>query len=413
MKNTETEELWQAMATEAEKELFDNIMPLWTGIAPDEERGGFHGFIRQDNSMDEEAPKGLVMHARLLWAFSAVCRFRDETAFRDGSARALAFLREKLADPINGGYWWQTDADGRVTIRNKVVYGQAFALYGLSEALRVSVSEADTEGLRIDSAAVFSLLERYARDYRSGGYREILREDWTPDPDGRLSDVDIPCFKSMNTNLHVLEAYTCYYRVRPEAEVAEALESLLKWFIANICDESRGHLILFLDEEGRSMKEADSYGHDIEAAWLLREAVHVLGDRELEAEMEPVLASLAESCLAEGFSSAGAGLDNEKEGAHRDTDRHWWVQAEAVVGFRDRWEADGRQKWAEASRRSWNFIRENIIDRENGEWLWGVREDGTPMDREKGGLWKTPYHNGRTCMELIERITGSHSGTRS
>ena len=397
---------WTELARAAESELFDNILPFWVETAPDRTRGGFHGWISNDNSVDEKAPKGLVMHARLLWAFSAVLRFRDRREYREAADRALSFLMERLADPVHGGFWWRTDAAGKPTYRTKGVHGQALALYGLCEALGRPGGISGRDRIIREADRQFELLECHARDSAGGGYREVLTEDWKPHPDGRLSSADIPCFNSMNTNLHVLEAYGSYCRVRRSPEAEEALGSLLRWFISSIYDPKRRHLTLYLDRHGRTMKDVDSYGHDIEAAWLLREGVRVLGDGDLEAEMEPVLAALADSVCSDGFSDDSGGLDYERDGAHRNTDRHWWVQAEALVGFRDRWEVDGEGKWLEAARRTWRYIEDSISDKRNGEWLWGRTADGKTLEKEKGGLWKTPYHNGRACMELMERIQG-------
>lgn len=401
--------IWSRLAAQAEEQLFANILPFWINQVPEGDNIGYHGLIRNDGSCESGASKGLVMHARLLWSFSAAARFSNKVEYREAADKALFFLRNKLADPIHGGYWWHTDSAGIPTDRNKVVYGQAFAIYGLCEALRLS----GDERLRREAEELFKLMETRARDSEKGGYLEVLSEDWSPHPDGRLSSEDIPCHKSMNTNLHVMEAYTNYYRVRPEPIVAEALTSLIRWFVEKIYDPDRRHLILFLDESGLSMKDVDSYGHDIEAAWLLREAIEVVGDEKLKSETGPVLAALAEAVLTEGFSCADGGLDYERDGTHRDTDRHWWVQAEAVVGFRDCWEVSGEDRWAAAAEATWKYIMEHLADDKEGEWFWGVQADGSLMEKEKGGLWKTPYHNGRACMELMERIHGSHAEIRN
>ena len=410
---------WRELREECEGELFGNILPFWTSVAVDGAEIGFHGSIDGSGTVDGTADKGLVMHARLLWTFSAARRFRDDPEYAAAAERACDFLERYLADRVHGGYWWRTDFRGAPVDRHKVVYGQAFALYAFAESLRIGEGttgdegaggvkdEGDArsaEGARDRADELFVLLERYARDPESGGYREILAEDWTPVPDGRLSDADIPCDKSMNTNLHIIEAYTNYFRVRRDSVVREALEAVVDWFAAAIYDGARGHLKLFLDGNGASLAEVDSYGHDIEAAWLLHEAGEELGGSWPE-KLWPVVRGLAEAAVRDGMRGADGALGYETHGGRRNDERVWWVQAEAMVGSRCLWEITGDEVWARRCLGFWTYIKENLVDAEAGEWLPGVAADGSALPgREKGGLWKTPYHNGRACMEMMMRI---------
>ena len=167
---------------------------------------------------------------------------------------------------------------------------------------------------------------------------------------------------------------------------------------------------LYLDENGRSLESLDSYGHDIEAAWLLQEAAEELGGT-WPNRLEPVVRGLAEAAVRDGITRPDGALDYETHGRIRNTERVWWVQAEALVGSRCLFDLTGEEIWARRCLGFWKYIKENIVDKAGGEWYAGVGADGLPLaKREKGGFWKTPYHNGRACLEMMARIDAASSG---
>ena len=283
----------------------------------------------------------------------------------------------------------------------KQIYSQAFFIYALTEYHRAS---GDEEALEM-AIELFRLIEKYSFDGDCNGYFEAYSRDWVLLEDLRLSEKDANEKKTMNTHLHILEAYSNLYRVWKDNHLARQLNNLIDLFLEKIIDPVSGHLNLFFDEEWCCKSTLHSYGHDIEASWLLEEAALVLGDEALLWKLKPVTLRIADAAV-EGMNEHGA-LINERNWAtgHRDNRCDWWPQAEAVVGFFNAWQLSGEEEWLNKTRNSWQFIKQHLVDEDNGEWYWSVSPEGE-QDRvnDKAGFWKCPYHNGRMCLELIERI---------
>jgi mannobiose 2-epimerase len=205
----------------------------------------------------------------------------------------------------------------------------------------------------------------------------------------------------MNTHLHILEAYTNLYRIWKDEDLARQLRNLILIFIEKIVNRDTKHLVLFFDENWNSKSSVVSYGHDIEASWLIDEAARVSGDPLLLAEVQKICIGIARAAV-EGLQPDGS-LIYEKNitTGHIESDRHWWVQSEAVVGFLNAWELTGDQEWLTKALRCWNYISDNLVDRTGGEWFWSVSENGTANRKDdKAGFWKCPYHNSRMCLEI-------------
>ena len=313
--------------------------------------------------------------------------------------KARDLLIGNFYDPEYGGTYWSLNPDGSPLDTKKQIYAIAFTIYGLAELNRAT---GDAKALEY-AIKLFNAIEEHSFDPVRGGYFEAFTRTWDPIEDMRLSDKDANESKTMNTHLHVLEAYTCLYRVWGNSLLKERLKGLIQVFEEHIIGND-GHLRLFFNDEWECRSETTSYGHDIEASWLLHEAALVLGDADVLACIEKLVPRIA-SAAGEGFTPEG-GMIYEKEGAEGpvDGDRHWWVQAESVVGFFNLWDHFGSSAGMENALMNWEFIKAHIIDHENGEWFWSVRADGC-INREddKAGFWKCPYHNGRMCMEIIER----------
>lgn len=444
-------------------ELTEDILPFWMKRAKDAEHGGFYGAIGSDSKGDPTEWRGIVMVSRFLWTYSAAARFlngssaQETASARDAASRrtagpaaasaagtssgseaaakvssapgsascmemaayAYAYMMQCFADSRDGGMFWSVTADGSPLVTRKQVYGNAFALYALSEyaaALRdVSGAEGDARSVMDEALRLFCILEEKAQDRNCGGYWEALARDWQPTQETRLSDKDIDCDKSMNTNLHVMEAYTNLYRTLPlvcpekQAErraVGTALEALVRVHADKILDRRDWHLDLYFNADwSRAGEDEISYGHDIEASWLLWEAAEVLGDEALKDSVRPVAVAVAETALREGWDESTGGFeDTMSPVGERRTVRIWWNQAEALNGFYNAWEMTGEAKYAAAVEKTWAWIRDFQRDREHGEWFWAVSKEGKPALQElKGGNWKTSYHNARCCMELLRR----------
>ena len=393
----------QALAKQLKQELKDNILPYWINRMQDPERG-FHGRIDGHDRLDENAPKGAIMNARLLWTFASAYRLmkgsEEAKTYLEVAQRAKREIVDRFYDADFGGICWSLNPDGTPLDTKKQIYAIAFAIYGLAELNRAT---GDGEALEY-AIKLFNSIEDHSFDAEKGGYFEAFTREWKPIEDMRLSEKDANESKTMNTHLHVLEAYTCLYRVWNNGLLKERLRGLIEVFQQHIIGPD-GHLKLFFDNDWNCGYDTVSYGHDIEASWLIHEAALVLGDEQILDRMKTLVPSVAGAAL-EGFTPDGS-MIYEKHGPEgpADGDRHWWVQAETVVGCFNLWDNFSDPSGMENALMCWEFIKANLIDRENGEWYWSVRSDGTiNRDDDKAGFWKCPYHNGRMCMEILERI---------
>jgi cellobiose epimerase len=296
--------------------------------------------------------------------------------------------------------YWMVDADGTPRDTRKHVYAQAFAIYALAEHHRATGNAASLQ----DAISLFELVERHAQDVEFGGYEEAFTRDWVRLEDVRLSDVDANERKSMNTHLHVLEAYTTLYRAWPESALRIRLQELVALFLERIVDPGTGHVIPFFEAAWVPRSRHVSYGHDIETSWLLMEAVDAIGDLALRLRVQPVAVRIARAVLAEGVDVEHGGIFNEGGDASTATDKDWWPQAEAIVGFVNAWELTGESRFLDAAVSAWEFTSRHLLDHEHGEWHWGVTRDGrVRAGREKVGPWKCGYHNSRACLEVMAR----------
>lgn len=431
-------------------ELFNNILPYWQRHARDTspETPGFFGAIDNANTPDSKIQRSIVMTSRFLWTYSAVARLTKNPAHLELADFAYDVITKKYWDAAHGGVFWSVHPDGSPCVSKKQIYGEAFCCYGLSEyaaALKelreneegkafpslqtagqssatpsprgnppktpASLASQDAMNLALD---IYNLLEKYALDKNQGGYVEARDVDWSETSDMILSPKDMNCPKSMNTNLHVMEAYTNLYRTLPvvfpdsssiRAEVGESLTNLVRVSVGKILQPD-AHLGMFFDMDWNLLADEVSYGHDIEASWLLWEAACERGDDALQSEIRDTVIRVAQVSLDEGFDHKDGCMENflRDGGKVRDRTRVWWNQAEAVNGFLNAWEMTGDEKYADAVIRQWDWIRNHQVDKNGGEW-WGALDISRKpiLDENKGGNWKTSYHNGRTCMEVLRR----------
>lgn len=381
-------------------ELQRNILPYWAERMVDP-RGGFYGRRSGCDELDADAPKGAILNARILWTFSAAYRVLGDPGYLETATRAKREIIDRFYDTEFGGIFWSLNADGTPRDTKKQFYALGFAIYGLSEYARATGGDAEA----LDYAQrLFRDIEAHSRDRRLGGYLEATQRDWTPIADMRLSDKDENAGKTMNTHLHIIEPYTNLLRVWPDAGLREATAELLRLFLDRfVVPEGRGHLGLFFDEEWHRQDAEISYGHDIEASWLMLETAQVLADPDLLERTMACTRRIADAAL-EGRCFDGSMVYERHASGRYDDDKHWWVQAENVVGQVYQYVFHGRTEFLPMAAQSWQYIKDKIVDREHGEWLWSRR--GAEADRfdDKAGFWKCPYHNGRMCLELAERL---------
>jgi mannobiose 2-epimerase len=382
---------------EFQKELTQNILPFWAQKMPDTENGGFYGRMDGNNCLHPQANKGAVLNCRILWTFSSAYRVLKHPEYLAIAQRAYDYIERYFIDRKYGGVFWELDYLGNPANTKKQTYAQGFALYGFSEFYRAT---GDVRAL--EHAKTFYRLIENCRD-RQGGYLEAYTRRWQPIEDVRLSDKDRNEVKTMNTHLHILEPFTNLLRIwRDDALIASQCH-LIDVFTEKFINKDTFHLHLFFDEKWTLKSHDVSYGHDIEASWLLFEAAEVLGDRALSEKIKHLSLHIAEAA-AEGLQPDGS-MIYESEGTQKDEDRHWWVQAETVVGMVYAYRHSGNKIYKLRAQKAWKYIQNNLIDRENGEWYWSRRSTGAlNCEDDKAGFWKCPYHNGRMCLEMINNI---------
>jgi cellobiose epimerase len=384
--------------SELEREL-ENILAYWMRYTLDTSNGGFFGKIDHYNKVYPEAPKGSVLNARILWTFSAAYNLTKKQEYLSVAQRAFLYLEQHFIDKEFGGVFWTVDHKGQPLDTKKQIYAMAFAVYGLTEFYSAS----QDEGALKTAISIYSDIVGHSYDKTHGGYIEALTRDWEEIGDLRLSTKDFNEKKSMNTHLHVLEAFANLYSVRPNEVLKQELTELIQLFLDYIISPMTNHLVLFFDEEWNTRSDIVSYGHDIEAAWLLQETAELLNRKQLLSSVKTRSVQLA-IAAEEGLDKDG-GLWYEYEQGNLVKQKHSWPQAEAMIGFFNTWQNTGQEKFLSQSLQSWEFVKQYIHDKKCGEWYWGVNEDYSPMEQEdKVGIWKCPYHNSRACIEIIKRI---------
>jgi cellobiose epimerase len=388
--------------SQVKAELVNNILPFWSERMIDNENGGFYGRIDGTNQIHKDADKGCVLNARILWTFSSAYRILKNKDYLKTAERSKDYLLEHFFDKEFGGVYWLLNSNGQIKDGKKQIYALAFAIYGLSEYYRITNDRTSLE----KSIELFNLIEKYSFDPELGGYFEAFSREWGEPEDIRLSAKDANEKKTMNTHLHVLEAYTNLYRVWKDERLKKQLQNLIGIFSDKIVDSTTYNLRMFFDEEWNDKTDLISYGHNIEASWLIYESAVVLGDDLIIEKARKICIEIARASIT-GVQPDGSMIYEKFFDGKTDYDRHWWVQAETVVGFLNAYMLSGGKEFMDRSNAAWDFIKQNIIDRKNGEWFWSVNKDLHPNLREdKAGFWKCPYHDSRMCLEIIEREYG-------
>jgi len=387
-------------AERLQRELAGNILPFWIAHTVDEINGGFYGAVTNDGRVLNDIPRSAVVCARILWTFSTAYRVLGDAVYLRVARHAYDYLTQRFWDAVCGGVYWAVDCRGQPVNDRKHTYAQAFALYGLAEFYRAT---GEPDSLRL-AQALFELIETHTFDAAHGGNIECRSREWGALDDMRLSAKDLNCAKSMNTLLHLMEAYTNLLRVWRDETLASKQASLLRVFFDHIVDAQTGHLKLFFDHEWRSLSEDVSFGHEIEASWLLVEAAETLGRPDLVAQARATAIQMAQTVYERGRDVDGSLLYEAMP--HRiNGDKHWWVQAEGVVGFYNAYQLAAQAHFAAAALRVWDYIEERFVDRSHGDWFKVLNRAGIPYaDHLKVGPWECPYHHSRLCFEMLARL---------
>lgn len=377
-----------------------SILNYWTGNTIDDKNGGFIGAIDYTDKKDYTAEKGSVLNARILWAFSASYSITKDENHLAIAKRAFNYIEKKFYDSVNGGIFWSVNADGSPKDTKNQIYALAFVIYGLSEYYGVSN---DKEALLL-AIKLYEKIEEHSFDPVNGGYFEAFTRNWQPIEDLRLSDKDANEKKTMNTHLHIVEAYANLYRVWNNEGLKKDIQKILVVIDKYFINTQTKHLRLFFNEEWVEKEDVISYGHDIEAAWLLQWCAEQIEDTDLVSIYKKHAITLAEGGLEGLDKDGGLWYEYDPEEDRMIKEKHWWPQSELWIGLVNAWQLTGDEKYLKLTQKNWEFVQEFILDKKNGEWVWGVDENYLLIEKDKAGFWKCPYHNSRACIELIKRL---------
>ena len=390
---------------ELEHEL-QNILLFWMQETIDVTHGGFYGKIDNSNLIYNDAPKGSVLNSRILWSFAAAYNLTNSTGYLETAERAFHYIRDHFYDKDFGGIYWSVDYKGTPLDSKKQFYALSFAIYALSEFYKGSADE-EAKQLAIE---LYNTIVDHSYDKKYGGYIEALSRDWKELKDIRLSHKDQNEKKSMNTHIHILEGFANLYCIWPDKNLRKNIQELINIFLEHIIDKNSYHLVLFFDEHWNKKSDIISYGHDIEAAWLIQEAAEIIHDEKLVEAVKKVSLKITDAASEGLDKDGGLWYEFDPSAIVLVTEKHWWPQAEAMIGFFNAWQITSDVHYLKKSRDSWSFVKRYIVDQHNHEWFWGIKENYIIMDEDKVGIWKCPYHNSRACIELIKRMTKIEAG---
>lgn len=388
------------MVAEVRRHLTEKLIPFWKNLR-DDTYGGYYGWLGYDLKLDPKSEKGCILNSRITWFFANAYTLLREDDLLKEAEHGFAFLKEHCWDPQYGGIYWSLNYDGTPKDTTKHTYNQAFCIYALSSYYEASK---DKQALAM-ARELFDLIEEKCTD--EVGYLEAFTREFTPESNEKLSENGVLADKTMNTLLHVLEAYTELYRVSKDVRVKERLKWIMDIMHDKIYNPALRRQEVFFDRNYNSILDLYSYGHDIETAWLTDRSLEILDDGPLTERMAPITRALTEQIYQIAYD--GHSVANECEKGVVNEHRIWWVQAEAIVGFLNGYQKDtSRTDYLKAAENIWQFIKAYIMDaREGSEWFWEVDKNGEPFEgRPIVEPWKCPYHNGRMCMEVVKRNIG-------
>ena len=384
---------------ETEQELH-NILNYWSENTIDKKNGGFIGEIDYNENKSSNAEKGSVMYGRILWTFSAAFAETKNPEHYEIAEIAFNEIKSKFFNTSQKGLFWSINANGTAKDTKNQIYALAFAIYGLSEFYKIS-ENMEALGLAI---TLYQSIQNQSFDKKNKGYFEAYTENWEEIEDMRLSEKDANEKKTMNTHLHIVEAFANLYLVWKNEELQQNIIQLLKTIDHYFINKENWHLKLFFDENWNEKKDVISYGHDIEAAWLLQWCAEVSGDKNLIKKYQDYAVKIADATLEGLDEDGGLWYEFDPQTNHLIAEKHWWPQAEFQIGFVNAYQITKDEKYLNYFQKNWEFTQKHIIDHQNGEWFWGIDAAYNKIEKDKAGFWKCPYHNGRACLEVSKRL---------
>lgn len=387
------DEMYQAWSSVVVEEVRHNVLPFWENYAA-APGGGFYGRVGRDGSPVADAPRGGVLNARILWSFAAAYRTFGDESYKNWAERAKEYFVETFIDRRYGGVYWLVNENGEVVNGDKYTYALTYGIYGLVEYYHAT---GDKTGLN-EAISLYHTLEQKAVDPQHDGYIEQFTQNWQ-----RLDAYENNAAKTFNAHLHVLEAYTELYRCWKDKMLENRLRNCFRLIMNRMYDTRRKHFKLYFDDSWNSLVSVDSYGHDIEAGWLLCRAADVLDDEKLQTVARKTATDVTDVCLKEGLTPEGYLIYERKEGKYVDRSS-WWGQIETIIGCLNVWEISGNTAYMETVQKVWQSIETRFVDKEYGEWFSDCINGEPIIDGDKVSMWRCPYHTTRLAVEVFNRL---------
>ncbi len=407
---------YRQLTGEVESNLKREILSQWFPRSVDVTNGGFQeNFDERWQPREPKLQRSIVYQSRLTWSAAAASKKYPEMAgtYREYAQHGLDFLREKMWDGEQGGFFWQIDAQtGKPTPDRggeKHVYGISFGIYAAAAGY-----EATHDAKVLDLAKRgFQWLDTHAHDTANGGYYEALTRDGKPileSPASNRSDAIGTVYgrKSMNTHIHLLEAFTELHKVWPDPAVRRRLDEVFHIIRDKVYSEP-GFLNLFFAPDWKPVPGSDSFGHDIEAAYLLVEASTALG-KPNDRKTWSASRNLVDHALKVGWDEGNGGFYDHGPvaGPADGMDKVWWTEAEGLNALLLMHEKYGKEtpRYWKAFVKQWEFISKRQVDRQNRGWLSSVTREGSLIPNQpKSDQWKDPYHQGRALLNVSAALS--------
>jgi len=401
------------LASQVDNALHADILDAWFPRSIDKEHGGFHTHFARDWKWLPGDGKGSVIQGRMTWVASQVVLREPQlkAQYLPYVQQGVSFLENTMWDKKYGGFYWKLDDNGQVSkgfTDEKHLYGVGFGIYGLAAAYKAT---GDEKALDLAKEA-FHWMDAHAHDSVHGGYFELLDREGKPVvpnvPDGQvqIDEIGPIGYKSMNTHIHLMEAFTELYQVWPDPTLRARLEEMLGIVRDKICVQP-GAMNLFFTNEWQPIPGEDSYGHDVETAYLITETDEVLHHKASE-KTERMAKMLVDHALAYGWDTQNGGFFQEGPtfGPPVSRLKEWWVQVEGLNALLMMHERYGKQNpiYFQRFLQQWSFIKNHTIDQEYHGLYNLTKPDGTPITQAKGSVWKGGYHDGRAFWNVRARL---------
>lgn len=412
-------EKMQAAYEEICEHLEKGIIPFWLEKGIDSQYGGYLTCFDEEGKPTGDTDKYIVTQTRMIWGMSAFFRvYPENKALLEAAKQGVDFFIKYFWDSTYGGWFWKTRRDGTVIDDGKVVFGQSFAIYVLSE---YTLATGDPIGLEY-AEKTFDLLQRYCADTARGGYYENLERDWTLSEPGFAAGDR----KSLDIHMHLMEAFTtlaqCSDKEIHKRRLVEVIDVILDKMIDNNSGCGLNQFDLKFNpipainirrtwnaervtgETLAAPTDTTSYGHNVELAWLLNRAGEILG--KPSDYYNDVIGKLVDHSIQYGFDHELGGVyrDGPHEGPALVRDKEWWQNCEVLVGYLDAFAKLGDEKYFDAFYKTWQFDKKYMINHEVGEWRQLLNREGSVLVGDIGNPWKAIYHSGRSMLECSQRL---------